>query len=120
MSTLSVKLNNGADMPIVGLGTWRVSGYKLSYRHHDGAYVYQNGDEVGAGIHAMIEQGKVKREELFIVSKLWNTFHLPSLVRKACEKTHSDLKLDYVDLRCRIPPPTVYCPTTTYCPNKDI
>jgi D-xylose reductase len=60
---------------------------KAGYRMFDGAQIYENEAEEGEGLTRAIKDGLVKREELFIVSKLWNTFHRPEHVRPALKRT---------------------------------
>lgn len=68
------------------------------YRHIDCAFNYLNEAEVGAGIKSKVDQGVVERGDLFVCSKLWNTFHQPDLVETALKSSLKDLQLEYLDL----------------------
>jgi D-xylose reductase len=70
----------------------------IGYRHFDCACDYGNEREVGAGIRASLASGACRREELWVTSKLWNTYHAPKHVRPAVERSLRDLSLDYLDL----------------------
>jgi glycerol 2-dehydrogenase (NADP+) len=104
--TTSIPLNTGATIPALGLGTWQsapgevkaavVHAIEAGYRHIDCALCYQNEDEVGAALKDVVARGVVKREELFVTSKLWCTFH--TRVEEGLEKSLEALGLDYVDL----------------------
>ena len=102
-------LNTGAIMPIIGLGTWKSAPDKAGeaveysllesgYRHIDCAAIYRNEKEIGEAFIKVFGSGKVKREDIFITSKLWNSEHHKESVRKACERTLADLNLEYLDL----------------------
>ena len=124
-----------SKMPSVGLGLWKldqpetadiiVNGVKSGYRHLDSAADYGNEIQVGEGIKQTLSQGICRREDLWVTSKLWNTFHRPEHVLPACEKSLRDLSTDYIDLYLihfpislkyvafdkRYPPEWIYDPT---------
>ena len=108
MTANTMKLACGAEAPLVGLGLWKIANedaprmveqaIAAGYRHLDSACDYGNEPAVGAGLANVLRAGNVKRRELWITSKLWNTYHEPKYVRPACERTLRDLGLDYLDL----------------------
>jgi len=103
-----MKLNSGYEIPNVGLGTWKAdpgqvglaveAALDAGYKHIDCAWVYFNEKEIGEAIKKKVDDGTIKREELFVTTKLWNTFHQPADVKDAFMKSLTDLGLDYIDL----------------------
>ncbi len=104
------KLNTGAEMPAIGLGTFGSDKYSheqvaeavkaaaaYGYRHFDCASVYSNEHVIGKALREIMSGG-IKREELWITSKLWNDMHDPDDVIRSCKKSLADLQLDYLDL----------------------
>ena len=87
------QLNSGATMPLIGLGTWKskagavenavLEALKVGYRHIDCAAVYGNENEVGNALQTAFSSGIVERKDVFVTSKLWNTFHKPEHVEAA-------------------------------------
>ncbi|XP_043484330.1 aldo-keto reductase AKR2E4-like isoform X2 [Leptopilina heterotoma] len=110
MSVPSITLNNGSKVPVLGLGTWQgvdspsevESAVRLAidigYRHFDCAAVYGNEREIGKVLREKIADGTVKREDLFIVTKVWNDDHKEQEVVKACKDSLKKFGLDYIDL----------------------
>jgi len=101
-------LANGAGhMPAVGFGTLFRDlslttqavrdALDAGFRHFDCAERYRNEAQVGVAINEALEAGKVRREDLFITTKLWNTNHRPERVKPAFEASRQRLQMDYID-----------------------
>lgn len=100
--------SNGDLMPALGLGTWKSAkgeiyqtirtAIEIGYRHFDCAFIYGNEEEIGSAIADAIKNNEVKREDLWITSKLWNNRHRTEDVQPAIEASLKNLQLDYLDL----------------------
>ncbi|WVQ95846.1 hypothetical protein IAU59_002945 [Kwoniella sp. CBS 9459] len=104
----SVQLASGSSYPLTGLGLWKVpredcanlvyTSLKAGYRLLDGAADYGNEVEAGQGLRRAVDAGIVKREDVTVVSKLWNTFHAEEHVEAACRRSLQDWGVDYFDV----------------------
>lgn len=92
----------------LGFGTWQSApgevgeavyqALKAGYRHLDLATIYQNQKEIAVGIKRAFEEFNIKREDVFITSKLWNSQHHPDVVEKALDDCLAECGLDYLDV----------------------
>lgn len=102
----TITLNNGIDMPVLGIGTYSLhddicvdsiyTAIKNGYRKIDTAYMYENEEEVGKAVRKAIEDGLVKREDVFVATKLYpNQYDNP---KEAIEEALKKLDIEYIDL----------------------
>jgi aldehyde reductase len=100
--------NGGGEMPALGFGTLvsnaaetrnaTKAAVEAGFRHLDCAERYRNEAEVGAALKELFAEGTVRREDIFVTTKLWNNNHRPERVKPALQASLDRLGLDYVDL----------------------
>ena len=104
-----IALNNGSSaMPALGFGTLipdpvatrnaTKAALEAGFRVIDTAERYRTEREVGEAMQEVFEAGKIKRDDVFVITKLWNTNHRPERVKPAFEASLKKLQLDFVDL----------------------
>lgn len=108
LNSLNLTLNDGTEMPKVGLGTWKLQGedavnvirnaISAGYRHIDTAASYENEVEIGRAVTDAIAAGEVTRDELFITSKVRNEDQGAESASRAFQASLNNLGLDYLDL----------------------
>jgi diketogulonate reductase-like aldo/keto reductase len=99
--------NDGSKIPVVGFGTWQTAAHtyqavrdaiEAGYRHIDTSLSYGTEKHVGRVINDLIIEGKIKREDLYVVSKLENIDHTRARVPIDIKESLANLGLKYVDL----------------------
>ena len=104
-----VELIDGHKMPMIGLGTYTImdnataqriveEAIEVGYRHIDTAYHYQNERFIGQKLNELFDTNVIKREDIFITTKVWNTFHKRESVIKGLNSSLQALGLKQVDL----------------------
>jgi diketogulonate reductase-like aldo/keto reductase len=104
-----IPLTNGSGaMPALGFGTLipnpidtknaTRAALEAGFRQFDSAERYRNEKEVGEAMQAVFKEGKIKREDVFLATKLWNSNHRPERVKPAFEASLDRLQVDYIDL----------------------
>ena len=104
----TLKFKNGDNMEAIGLGTWKSEKGEVSkaveialnngYKHIDCAATYGNEAEVGEAFAKVFSKGKIKRDDIWVTSKLWNNAHRKEDVIPALKNTLKDLQLEFLDL----------------------
>jgi diketogulonate reductase-like aldo/keto reductase len=130
-STAKMTLRDGTHMPFLGLGTWKSApgqvveaveyALRMGIRHIDAAHIYMNQREVGEGLRRAFNTSSLRREDVWVTSKIWMTDFAPERVGPAVDTILADLGLEYVDqvllhwpVPLAAPPPG--CPPD--CPEK--